>query len=44
MKDRTIVAVVGLIGCTFLGLTGHDGAWVALAGMILGYYFGREKS
>lgn len=44
MKDRTMVAIVGLVGCTIMGLMGHNGAWVALAGMILGYYFGREKS
>lgn len=38
-----LVAIVGIICCTILLYTGHDGAVVSFLATIIGWYFGRKQ-
>lgn len=43
-KDRTFVAITVIVSSTILVALGHNGGIVTFLGMVVGYYFGREKS
>jgi len=43
MKDRTIIALGVLAASTILICLGHNGGIVTLIGMVVGWYFGRER-
>lgn len=43
-KPRDIIAIVALLGIFCCIVTGHNGTVITFLGMILVYYFGRERS
>lgn len=43
IEPRDIIAVVVIIGCIVLLLSGKDGFVAALLALVVGYYFGFRK-